>query len=259
MQDDIRARTVLRQTLRQAIAKRQFRLHFQPVVNLTDRRVIGAEALARWEHPEHGLQSPAHFIPAAEETGQIVALGLQVLEMALHQVARWRDAGAGAPRVAVNVSGVQLRRPDFAPVVRRALQQAGVAPTLLELELTEGTLIDSGPQTLATLAELARIGVTLAVDDFGTGYSSLRYLRDLPVHKLKIDQAFVQNVAVDARDASIVAAIVAMARGLGLATTAEGVQTEDQYRRLREVGCEQGQGWLFGAPVRAELFPAAPG
>jgi len=254
----IRTRTVLRQALQQAIADREFRMHYQPVVRLSDRGLIGAEALVRWEHPVLGMQSPAQFIPAAEETGLIVPLGLQVLEMSLAQTRQWRDAGNGAPRVAVNVSGVQIRRPDFSAVVRAALDRAGVAPALLELELTEGTLIESSTQTMAALAELSAMGVTLAVDDFGTGYSSLRYLRDLPVHKLKIDQTFVRNLAVDRRDASIVAAVVAMARGLGLTTTAEGVQTEAQYRMLREVGCDQGQGWLFGAPVRPELFPGPP-
>jgi EAL domain-containing protein (putative c-di-GMP-specific phosphodiesterase class I)/GGDEF domain-containing protein len=255
MQDDIRSRTVLRQALLQAIDDRQFHLQYQPVVRMADRGVVGAEALARWDHPGLGRQSPACFIPAAEATGLIVPLGLQVLEMALDQVRQWRDAGNGAPRVAVNVSGIQLRRPDFAAVVRRALDQAGIAPAALELELTEGALIDSSRQTVAALAELAGIGITLAVDDFGTGYSSLRYLRDLPVHKVKIDQTFVRNIAVDRRDASIDAAVVAMARGLGLTTTAEGVQTEEQYLRLREAGCDLGQGWLFGAPVQSEHFP----
>jgi EAL domain-containing protein (putative c-di-GMP-specific phosphodiesterase class I) len=249
---------VLRQALQEAIADQQFRVHYQPVVRMADRGLIGAEALARWDHPELGMQSPAQFIPAAEDTGLIVPLGAQVLRMALEQTRHWRDAGSGAPRVAVNVSGVQLRRPDFAAAVRAALAEAGVAPTLLELELTEGALIESSQQTLAVLAELAGIGVTLAVDDFGTGYSSLRYLRDLPVHKLKIDQTFVRNLAVGSRDASIVAAVVAMARGLGLSTTAEGVQTEEQYRHLREVGCDHAQGWLFGAAVRPEAFPGPP-
>ena len=249
MLEGIRSRTVLRQALQQAIADRQFRLHYQPLVRLSDRGLIGAEALARWKHPDLGMQAPAQFIPAAEETGLIVPLGAQVLEMALGQVRAWRDSGRGAPRVAVNVSALQIHRPDFARVVSRALAKAGVPPALLELELTEGTLIESSLRTIAMLAELAGMGVTLAVDDFGTGYSSLRYLRDLPVHKLKIDQTFVHNLAADSRDASIVAAVVAMARGLGLSTTAEGVQTEAQYRQLRDVGCDHGQGWLFGAPV----------
>ncbi len=254
MRTTIRSRTVLRQALQQAITERQFRLHYQPVVRMTDRVLIGAEALARWEHPALGLQSPAQFIPAAEETGLIVPLGTQVLDMALAQLREWRATGRGAPRVAVNVAAAQIR-PDFATIVRRALDTAGVSPTLLELELTEGALIDSDARTVSVLAELAGMGVTLAVDDFGTGYSSLRYLRDLPVQVLKIDQTFVRNLAADSRDAPIVAAIVAMARGLGLTTTAEGVQTEAQYRQLRDVGCDNAQGWLFGAPARPEVFP----
>jgi EAL domain-containing protein (putative c-di-GMP-specific phosphodiesterase class I) len=258
MRDGIRDRTVLLQALRQAIAERQIRLHYQPVVAMADRSLIGAEALARWDHPDLGPQSPAQFIPVAEDTGLIVPLGEQLLDIALAQARAWATAGHGAPRVAVNVSGVQLRRPDFAASVGRALDRAGVAPALLELELTEGALIDSGPHTQAALAGLAGMGITLAVDDFGTGYASLRYLRDLPVQKLKIDQTFVRNIAVDPRDAAIVAAIVAMARGLGLTTTAEGVQTEAQYRQLRDAGCDQGQGWLFGAPIRPEAFPGPP-
>ncbi len=256
MQDGIRARTMLRQALRQAVAGRDIRLHYQPLVDMADRSVVGAEALARWDHPDLGTQCPAQFIPAAEDTGLIVPLGEQVLDMALAQVRAWERLGHRAPRVAVNVSGVQLRNPDFAASVRRALARAGVAASALELELTEGALIDSGAHTSAALAELAAMGVVLAVDDFGTGYASLRYLRDLPVHKLKIDQTFIRNIATDPRDAGIVAAIVAMARGLGLTTTAEGVQTDAQYRQLRDVGCDEGQGWLFGAAVRAEVFPA---
>lgn len=255
MRDGIRARTVLRQALRQAIADREIRLHYQPLVSMADQSVIGAEALARWDHADLGVQCPAQFIQAAEDTGLIVPLGEQVLDMALAQVRTWEASGLGAPRVAVNVSGLQLRQPDFAAGVRRALGRAGVLPSALELELTEGALIDSGAHTSSALAELAAMGVSLAVDDFGTGYASLRYLRDLPVHKLKIDQTFVRNVAADPRDAAIVAGIVSMARTLGLTTTAEGVQTEAQYRRLRDVGCDEGQGWLFGAAVRPEVFP----
>lgn len=255
MQDGIRARTTLRQALRQAVADHDIRLHYQPLVDMADRSLIGAEALARWDHSDLGTQCPAQFIPAAEDTGLIVPLGEQVLDMALAQVRAWVASGLGAPRVAVNVSGLELRQPDFAAGVRRALARAGVAPAALELELTEGALIDSGAQTSAALADLAAMGVSLAVDDFGTGYASVRYLRDLPVQKLKIDQTFVRNIATDPRDAAIVAAIVALARGLGLTTTAEGVQTDAQYRRLRDVGCNEGQGWLFGAAVRAEAFP----
>jgi EAL domain-containing protein (putative c-di-GMP-specific phosphodiesterase class I) len=256
MQGGILARAELRRALRQAVADHDIRLHYQPLVAMADRSPTGAEALARWDHLTLGPQYPAQFIPAAEEMGLIVKLGAQVLDMALAQVRAWQASGHGAARVAVNVSALQLRDPDFAASVRRALARAGVAPAALELELTEGTRIDGGAHTSAALAELAAMGVSLAVDDFGTGYASLRYLRDLPVHKLKIDRTFICTVATDPRDAAIVAAIVAMARALGLTTTAEGVQTEAQYRRLREIGCDEGQGWLFGAAVRAEAFAA---
>lgn len=254
LHESIRSRTIMRQLLQHAVAERQFRVHYQPVVRLDTTDLAGAEALVRWQHPELGLQNPAHFIPAAEETGLIVPIGAQVLTLALQQVAAWRAAGNGPPRVAVNVSGVQIRRPDFAATVEQALIATATLPDQLELELTEGALIETSRDTLDVLHRLAGLGVTLSVDDFGTGYSSLRYLRDLPVHKVKIDQTFVRNLACDSRDAAIISAVVAMSRGLGLKTVGEGVQTAEQFRLLRDIGCDFGQGWLFGKPVRPEVF-----
>jgi predicted signal transduction protein with EAL and GGDEF domain len=252
--DRIRNRTLLRHALQQAIAGRQFQICFQPIVDLNEHRVIGAEALLRWSHAELGTVPPSGFIPMAEESGLIVPLGAQALELALHQARRWHESGQLPARVAVNVSGVQLRRPGFVETVARALAVTDSYPEWLELELTEGTLIDSTADTVRALRTIAAMGVTLSVDDFGTGYSSLRILRDLPVHKLKIDQSFVRDMATNPRDALIVGAIIALTRSLGLQSVAEGVETQAQSEMLRDAGCMAGQGFLFQPPVPAAEF-----
>ena len=246
--------TSLYENLDRAMIGHQFRLFYQPIVSLTSGEVTGVEALIRWDHPELGLLGPAAFIPYAERTGLIQGIGAEVLDLALARMARWRDQPWAPRYVAVNVSGVQVSDPHFVEVVVAALRRHGVSPCHLELELTEGTLIDSTPEVVDRLRKLGQMGVKLAIDDFGVGYSSLRYLRTLPVHKLKIDQSFVREVTENPRDATIVGAVVALARALGLQTVAEGVERPEQLGRLRELGCDLGQGWLFGHPAAEPDF-----
>ena len=254
--DRMRSRIVLRQYLKQALAARQFHMNYQPIVALRDGRVAGAEALIRWDHPVLGSIPPESFIPVAEEGGLIAQIGALALEMALRQTTRWNLEGLRPPRIAVNVSGLQLRRSGFAETVARALAATDAYPEWLELELTEGSLIQGTVETIGVLDTLTAMGVSLTIDDFGTGYASLRYLRDLPVRKLKIDQVFVRDIATDQRDARLVGAIVAMARSLDLAVVAEGVETEAQCLALQAAGCAIGQGHLFLPPVPGDEFAA---
>ena len=254
MEERMRRRMLLRESLQHAIDIHQLRLHYQPIVELATGRVLCAEALARWMHPEMGVQSPADFIAAAEESGLIVELGAQMLTRALRDRSGWRAAGLNPPPIAVNVSARQLQRPGFVEMVTRALAETDAQPEDLELELTEGTLIETTGGMLEQLNLLSRMGIVLSVDDFGTGFSSLRYLRDMPVRKLKIDQYFIRDIARDPRDLSIVRAIVAMAGALDLQVVAEGIETQQQREKLIEAGCRIGQGYLFAAPMAEEKF-----
>jgi predicted signal transduction protein with EAL and GGDEF domain len=252
----LHSRVILRQYLKQALAARQFHMQYQPIVALRDGSVAGAEALIRWDHPQLGAIAPESFIPVAEESGLIAQIGALALEMALRQAQQWNQEGLRPPRIAVNVSGLQLRRSGFAETVARALAATDTYPEWLELELTEGSLIQDTVETNRVLDTLTAMGVSLTIDDFGTGYASLRYLRDLPVHKLKIDQVFVADIATDQRDARLVAAIVAMARSLELAVVAEGVETGAQRAALLAAGCPVGQGHFFLPPVSADELGA---
>jgi predicted signal transduction protein with EAL and GGDEF domain len=254
--DRMRRRTILRQYLKQDLAARRFYMHYQPVVALADGRVAGVEALIRWDHPQLGPIPPESFIPAAEESGLIAQIGALTLELALAQAVQWHRDGLRPARVAVNVSGLQLQRSGFAETVARALAATDAWPEWLELEITEGSLIQGTAETIRVLHTLAAMGISLTIDDFGTGYASLRYLRDLPVRKLKIDRVFVRDIAGDKRDARLVAAIVAMAASLDLAVVAEGVETEVQRLALQEAGCRIGQGHLFLPPVPADGLAA---
>jgi len=250
---DLRARMRLHHAMRQGLASGHFRLHYQPQVNLRDERVVGAEALLRWSDPQRGDVPPADFIPVAEDSGFIVALGDWVLARAVQQAAQWQRRGRPMP-VAVNVSALQFRQADFVERVAGALQQAGLPPPMLELELTESILVRDADDALARLQALARLGVRLAIDDFGTGYSSLAYLKRFPIDKLKIDRSFVQGLPADDSDAGIVQAIIQMARALGLRVIAEGVETEQQRRFLVHAGCDQCQGFLYAPALDSSSF-----
>ena len=250
----MRARAALIQALQHAVERQEFELHYQAQVSLHTGRVVGAEVLVRWRHPERGLIAPGEFIPLAEETGLIIPLGDWVLRAACAQAAAWRQAGRREIQVAVNVSSQQLRRGGFAAAVRAALEETGLEPSMLELELTETGIMESTDQFIAAMSELRSLGVSIAVDDFGTGYSSLSYLKRLPIDTIKIDRSFIRDVIVDPGDAAIARAIIAMSSHLKLKVVAEGVETAEQAAFLRRSGCDEVQGFLFGKPVAAEAF-----
>ena len=242
--------------LRRAVERGEFELHYQPKVDLMTGEVMGAEALVRWRHPERGLRPPADFVPAAEETGLIVPMGRWVLEEACRQAREWqlRHASGRPFEVNVNLSARQFRDPGLVGGVCDALAKTGLAPAGLVLEITESALMEDAPANLAALRRLKSLGVRLAIDDFGTGYSSLSYLNRLPVDHLKIDRSFVAVLGEDAGGGAIVSATVALARALGLLTVAEGVETEGQLARLRELACDLAQGFYLGRPVPGEDF-----
>ncbi len=238
--------------LRRALERDQLLLHYQPQADIASGEIVGIEALVRWQHPELGLVPPADFIPVAEEIGVICALGEWVLNEACRQAVAWQRAGMPHLPVAVNLSALQLRRPDFLDTVRRALDSSGLEPHWLEVELTESVLMHEAEAALSTLRELSSIGIRVAVDDFGTGYSSLAYLRRLPIDKLKIDRSFVRDLTVDRDDWVIVSTIIRMAHSLNLKVIAEGVETGEHLAVLRAQGCDEVQGYLLSRPLPAE-------
>jgi diguanylate cyclase (GGDEF)-like protein len=251
---DARTRIRLDHAMRLALASNRFRLTYQPQHELAGGCLMGVEALIRWHDPERGGDiSPAEFIPVAEASGFIVAIGEWVLTQAVGQAARWLQQGWELP-VAVNVSALQFQQPYFVDQVQAVLEAASLPPRLLELELTESILLHDAEETLSRLQALAQLGVRLAVDDFGTGYSSLAYLKRFPINKLKIDRGFVRGLPGDDSDAAIVRAIVQMARALDLGVIAEGVETEAQRDFLARIGCHEGQGYLWAPALEAELL-----
>jgi len=253
--DRIRNRLLLRQSLHAAIDNQEFVIHYQPILDLRSGAIIAAEALLRWDHPALGRQPPAEFIPLAEESGLIVPLGAWVLKTSMTQIREWR-AAFGIRKIAVNVSGVQFEQADFVETIESLLRETGATPDMIELELTESMLVDCSRDMLERMNALRRLGLTLAIDDFGTGYSSLKYLSKLPVDKLKIDQSFVRQMSDDSSDATIVRTIVALGKGLNLEVFAEGVETAAQQQFLVAQGCRSGQGYLFSRPVPAADFAA---
>ncbi|MBX9958975.1 MAG: EAL domain-containing protein [Burkholderiaceae bacterium] len=242
---------LMRSGLRRAIERGEFVLHYQPQVDIASGRVVGVEALLRWEHPEFGLVQPGRFIPVAEESGLIVPIGAWVIEEACRQAMVWRRAGLPDLVMAVNLSAAQFRRSGIEDTVAQALQRSGLVPALLELELTESILLQDVEQVLATVQRLKQLGVQLAIDDFGTGYSSLSYLKRFDIDKLKIDQSFIRDLASDPDDAAIVRAIIQMAHSLGLRAIAEGVETAELLQQLRGFGCDEAQGYLYARPMPA--------
>jgi EAL domain-containing protein (putative c-di-GMP-specific phosphodiesterase class I) len=239
--------------LRRSLEQYPFSLHYQPIRDAETARVVAVEALLRWEDPELGQVGPAEFIPVAEAAGLIAPLGEWVLQTACAQVKAWQDAGYRSLRMCVNVSGIQLRHPAWVARVRRILEDTGLTPACLELEITESTILHIGDGSLEALRELSEMGISLALDDFGTGYSSLSYLQEFPIDRLKIDQSFVQSVSTDV-GRSLTEAIISMARSLGIGVVAEGVETREQAEFLRESGCDELQGFLFSPAVPVEQF-----
>ena len=240
--------------LRRALAEEEFELHYQPQYDLKSGRIVGAEALLRWLHPEEGLIPPARFIPVAEDSGIIVPLGEWVIREACRQAMAWRAQGLPPLVIAVNLSAVQFRRGEIQPTIERVLQDTGFDPRLLELELTESIMIHDAEAVLLTVRQLKQLGLKLSIDDFGTGYSSLSYLKRFDVDKLKIDQGFVRDLARNPDDAAIVRAIIQMASSLGLRTIAEGVEDADALALLRRFGCDEAQGYHFARPMTAQAF-----
>ena len=248
------AELAMESRLTQAVRDGEFVLEFQPQLALQDNRLMGVEALVRWNHPERGLVSPEEFIPVAEARLLILPIGHWVLQQALGCAVRWRQQGLCEVPVAVNLSNLQFQALGFVDTVEQALAEAGADGTMLELELTERMLMDDLPAVQAALHRLKAIGVQISVDDFGTGYSSLGHLKDLPLDRLKIDRSFVQDLPGDRGSAAIARAIVQMGRALGLQVVAEGVETPAQSQWLREQGCDAQQGYLCGGPMSAAAF-----
>ena len=249
MNADALARLALEKALRQAIDEKEFLLLYQPKVDLRTGRIDGFEALLRWQRPGYGLVSPAEFIPVLEETGLIVAVGSWVIAQACLQIGVWTHSAVGPVRISVNVSGRQFGESDLCGVVTKAIEDNDIRPELLELELTESSLMEKTARTMGTLADLKSAGVRLSIDDFGTGYSSLAYLRRFPIDTLKIDMSFIRDVTTNAEDASIVLAIISMAHSLHLQVVAEGVETEAQLAFLTHHRCDQMQGYYFSRPI----------
>jgi diguanylate cyclase (GGDEF)-like protein len=237
-----------------AIAEQELIVHYQPQYDLRRDRIVGAEALVRWQHPELGFLMPMEFLPLAEESGWIVSLGAWVLREACQQAATWHGRGHPGLRISVNVASRQLHEPGFQNLVRSVLAECRLRPESLELEITESSLVEDVEATEETFNALKRLGVRLSIDDFGTGYSALSYLKRLPVDVLKIDRSFVCDVTTHPVNATITETIVQLAQGLGLTTVAEGVETPEQVLALGAYGCNRLQGFLFGRPVPAKVF-----
>jgi diguanylate cyclase (GGDEF)-like protein/PAS domain S-box-containing protein len=247
-------RQSLEGSLRRALEREEFLLHYQPKVNLDTGEITGVEALVRWQQPDRGLVPPSQFVPVAEDCGLILPIGRWVLREACRQARSWQDAGLPPLPIAVNVSAVEFRDEGFVQSVRTILAETGLEARYLELELTEGVLMDDAESTASVLQELKMMGVHLAVDDFGTGYSSLSYLRHFPIDVLKIDQSFVSQITADPDDSTIVSAIINMGKSLKHLVVAEGIETQLQRAYLQTQQCAQGQGYLFSRPLAAAQF-----
>jgi len=247
-------RQSLEGSLRRALEREEFLLHYQPTVNLDSGEITGVEALIRWRQSDRGLVPASQFVPIAEDCGLIIPIGRWVLREACRQARAWQDAGLPPLPIAVNVSAVEFREKGFVESVRTILSETGLAARYLKLELTERVLMDDVESTASVLQELKIMGVHLAVDDFGTGYSSLSYLRQFPIDVLKIDQSFVQQITADPDDSTIVSAIINMGKSLKHLVVAEGIETQLQRAYLQALSCAEGQGYLFSRPLAADQF-----
>jgi diguanylate cyclase (GGDEF)-like protein len=249
-----RKRLALETSMRRAIKKEEFIVHYQPVVNLASGNVVGSEALVRWQHPELGLLPPGKFIGLAEDTGLILDISDFVMRAACASTRAWQDGGFGRLRIAVNISARHFQQTDFAERLVEILSETRLDPTCLELELTETSIMENTESAAELLGQIRRLGVTVAIDDFGTGYSSLSYLKNLPIDTVKLDRSFVMGATTDPDDAALVMAIVTLAHNLRLRVIAEGVETVEQLAFLRLLRCDEAQGYLFGRPMPAEVF-----
>jgi diguanylate cyclase (GGDEF)-like protein len=246
--DSLRARREVAGGLRLALERNEFDLHFQPLFGAAENRIVRFEALLRW-HPAPGVNiPPAEFIPISEETGLIVPIGKWVLREACRRAAAWQPGEYRGVGVSVNVSAVQLARPEFVPILREALEETGLAPALLELELTESIFVNNPRQTARTIGAIHALGVTMALDDFGTGYSSLSYLKNLPMDALKIDRSFLAGIESSSAAVVLVQSLVSLAHSLGMRVVVEGVETRKQFELVSAAGCDELQGYLLGRP-----------
>jgi diguanylate cyclase (GGDEF)-like protein len=247
-------RLALETNLRLAIERDEFIIHYQPVLNLANDEVVGVEALVRWNHPEFGILPPLRFIGLAEETGLIVEIGETILRRSCLQTLEWEASGYGELRMAVNISARQFQQPSFLERVVAILDETGLDPARLELELTETSIMENADGAADVLGRLRALGVRVAIDDFGTGYSSLSYLKKLPIDTVKLDRSFVSEATTDSNDAALVMAIITLAHNLKLKVIAEGIETEEQKTFLRLLRCDEGQGYLFGKPMPPNVF-----
>jgi diguanylate cyclase (GGDEF)-like protein/PAS domain S-box-containing protein len=254
LDDRFRNTAMLTSSLERAIADDQLELHYQPIVDLASGRILSAEALVRWNHPALGMQRPDQFIGIAEKSGLVLPLGRWVIEQAIRQRRLWCEAGLAPPPIAINLSGAQLVDPGFVDHVSGTLKANAAEGRHFEFELIESQLIEASPQVLAALHALRDLGFAITIDDFGSGHASFRYLRDFPLDKVKIDQMFVRKLVLGSSDELIIRAVLSLARGLGIAFVAEGIETEMQRDFLEREGCEIGQGYLFSQPLAAEDF-----
>jgi diguanylate cyclase (GGDEF)-like protein len=249
-------RMTLENELRAAAARQEFRLYYQPIVDFQSGAIVGSEALLRWEHPDRGIVMPAEFIPVAEEMGLIHSLGAWVMQKGCEEARTWEHLGLPPIRLSVNLSARQLQQDDLVNQISRILNETGLDPALLDLEITESVFMENPDQTVVTLDRMKSLGLRLTIDDFGTGYSSLSYLKKFPLHALKIDRSFVQDITADPRNAAVAQAIIALGHGLSIDVIAEGVETEEQRVLLKAHGCHALQGYLFSRPLPAQAFAA---
>ena len=247
-------RQSIESSLRRALDRNEFALHYQPKINLVSGDIAGVEALIRWQHPERGFILPGQFVAIAEDCGLILQIDRWVLREACRQARAWQDMGLPPTRISVNVSPVEFREKDFVQTVRTTLSKTGLEARYLELELTEGVLMEDAELTTALLNELKAMGVHLAVDDFGAGYSSLSYLRRFPIDVLKIDRSFVHQITADSDDSTIVSSIINLGKSLKHTVVAEGIETREQKSYLQDQHCAEGQGYLFSRPLIAAQF-----
>jgi EAL domain-containing protein (putative c-di-GMP-specific phosphodiesterase class I) len=254
MGSDIRERVRLLQSLRSAVDSERLFVVYQPQVTLNDGALIGAEALIRWRNDDGSFVPPDRFIPLAEASGMIVAIGDWVLRMACHDLLRFQELGLPDLRMSVNVSQIQFKHPEFIQKLRSALLDTGIDPKNLELEITESVAMEDPTFMLDTLHMVRNLGISIAIDDFGTGYSSLSHLRQLPIDRLKIDRAFVTELNDEVSGGHIASMVVELGRNLNLTVIAEGIEDESQAKKLRELGCHEGQGYLYAKPLLPQQF-----
>jgi EAL domain-containing protein (putative c-di-GMP-specific phosphodiesterase class I)/PleD family two-component response regulator len=242
----------LENALHRALDNQEFVIYYQPKINLADKKIVGVEALLRWQHENFGIVSPAQFIPLAEQNGLIVPIGDWLTSSICRQIREWKERGITVPPVAINVSGGQLREQDFIGKVSTLMQQTAIRGTELEFELTESILISSSPETLNKLGQIRKMGIGISIDDFGTGYSSLQYLKNFPHDHIKIDQSFIRDIITNENTASIVSSIISLAHKMGVKVIAEGVENSDQVKYLTEHHCDEIQGFYFSKPLSAD-------